>query len=73
MKAKIRLDTFTDARTFVNIVSALDGHITITDNAGLCINAKSTLGVLYSLEFAELWCESDKDIRSKISAFIINE
>lgn len=73
MKAKVRIDTFSDALTFVNIASTLDGRITITDNAGLCVSAKSLLGVLYSIEFSELWCESDKDIRSRISAFIVND
>lgn len=73
MKAKIRLDTTNDAALFSNICLPLPGHITITDNKGLRINAKSILGMLYALEFEELWCESDSDIYSHIEKFIIIE
>jgi hypothetical protein len=73
MKAKIRLDTSNDAALFSNICLLLPGHITVTDNKGLRINAKSILGMLYALEFEELWCESDFDIYSHIEKFIIIE
>ena len=71
MKAKIRLDTGADAIKFSNLASKLDGHITITDNKGLCVSAKSILGMLYALEFEELWCESEFDIYSHIQDFVI--
>lgn len=71
MKAKIRLDTTNDAALFSNICLSLPGHITITDNKGLRINAKSILGMLYALEFEELWCESEEDIYMHIQDFII--
>lgn len=73
MKAKVRIDTLTDALTFVKITSTLDGKIVLCDNEGLKVNAKSLLGVLYSIEFSELWCESDEDIRSRINEFIVND
>jgi hypothetical protein len=73
MKAKIRLDTTNDAANFSNICLSLPGLITITDNKGLRINAKSILGMLYALEFEELWCESENDIYMKIKDFIIIE
>ena len=73
MKAKIRLDTTNDAALFSNICLSLPGHITVTDNKGLRINAKSILGMLYALEFEELWCESDIDIYSHIEKFVIIE
>lgn len=71
MKVKIRLDTGADAINFSNIATTLEGKIIITDNNGLCVNAKSILGMLYALEFEELWCESEKDIYSHIEKFII--
>lgn len=73
MKAKIRLDTTNDAIQFSNLCLALPGQITITDNNGLRINAKSILGMLYALEFEELWCESENDIYTHIDQFIIIE
>ena len=49
MKAKIRLDTTSDAVKFSHICSGLSGLITIADNKGLCVNAKSIMGMLYVL------------------------
>ena len=73
MKVKIRLDTGADAIKFSNIASALEGNINIVDNKGLRVSAKSILGMLYAMEFEELWCESEKDIYSHIVDFIIIE
>lgn len=73
MKVKIRLDTNQDAINFANLASKLGGTIIITDNRGLCVNAKSVLGMLYALEFEELWCESSVDIYKRIEKFIVIE
>lgn len=73
MRNKIRIDTIQDVNKFVNITSQLDGKITITDNAGLTVNAKSVLGALHAMEFEELWIESEKDIYSAIEPFVIIE
>ena len=61
MKIKIRLDTIKDAQALSNIAQDLSDEITITDNSGLRVSAKSVLGVIYALEFNELWLESDDD------------
>lgn len=71
MKAKIRLDTTSDAVKFSHICDGLNGHITITDNKGLRINAKSIIGMIYALEFEELWCESEEDIYMHIIDFVV--
>lgn len=73
MKVKIRLDTGADARRFSNLASTLEGRITVTDNNGLRVDAKSILGMMYTLEFEELWCESERDIYSQIIDFIVIE
>lgn len=73
MRNKIRIDTIQDVNKFVNITSQLEGRITITDNAGLTVNAKSVLGALHAMEFEELWIESEKDIYSAIEPFVIIE
>ena len=54
IKVKINLDMLKDVQDFVNITSNLQGKITVTDGEGLVVNAKSLMGMLYSLEFSEL-------------------
>lgn len=72
MKYKIILDTVSDVTTFVkNVSTEKDAKITVTDNSGLRVNAKSLMGMLYALEFDELWCESDTEIYEKIRQFVV--
>lgn len=73
MKNKIRLDTHTDAIRFAQIASVLGGQITVTDGVNHRVNAKSVLGMLYALEFEELWVEAENDIYHHIQEFVINE
>lgn len=73
MRVKVRIDTLSEANAFVRITNTIEGKVMLTDGAGLCINAKSLLGVLYSIEFNELWCESDRDITSRLAPFIVND
>ena len=70
---KIRLDTLSEVNKFVKIACGIDGQVTITDKQGLRVNGKSVLGMLYAMEFAELWCESDKDIYHLIENFLVLE
>lgn len=72
MKLQIRLDTQTDVNKFVHAVSALPYKVTVTDNNGLRVNGKSVLGMIYSLEFAELWCECEHDIYGTIKDFLVD-
>ena len=72
MKAKIRLDTMKDITRFVNLCSNFSEPIYISDGNGLRVSAKSILGVMYSMEFADIWCESDMDIYTVIQSFIID-
>lgn len=71
MRIKIRLDTASDAVKFSNIAAKLDGEIYILDGNGLKASAKSVMGALYSLEFNEIWCESEHDYTTKFLDFII--
>lgn len=61
----------TDVTEFVSITSKLSGAIVVVDNKGMRVNAKSILGMLYAMEFEELWVESDEDIYNAISKFVI--
>jgi hypothetical protein len=73
MKAKIRLDTMKEINQFVAICSAVHVPVHVTDGAGLKVSAKSVLGVMYSMEFEDIWCECEEDIYNKIEQFIIVE
>lgn len=55
MRAKIRLDTMKDISQFVGICSNVAEPVHITDGAGLKVSAKSILGVMYSMEFSDIW------------------
>ena len=72
MKYKIVLDTVSDVTNFVkNVTTEKEANITVTDNRGLRVNAKSLMGMLYALEFEELWCESDTEIYEKIKDYVM--
>jgi hypothetical protein len=72
MKVKIRLDTMKDINQFVGICSKVSGPAYITDGAGLKVSAKSILGVMYSMEFEELWCETEANLYYELDSFIID-
>ena len=71
MRAKIRLDTMQDIKQLVAICTKIDEPVYITDGTGLRVSAKSILGVRYSMEFADIWCECETDIYGHIEHFII--
>ena len=70
MKNKIRLEKMSDVTEFVKIATAAQGDVYLTDKRNFKVNGKSLLGVMYSLEFEEIWVESETDIYSQISKFI---
>lgn len=72
MKNQIRLDTMCDVNEFVRIATQVKGDVYLTDKRNFKVNGKSLLGVMYSLEFDEIWVESDEDFYSQINKFIIN-
>ena len=73
MNIKINLITMTDAVKFTEICSSFDETYTIKvkDGQGNVVNAKSLMGMIYSLEFSDMWCESNKDIYSAINEFVV--
>ena len=72
MKVKIRLDTMRDINEFVHICTGVLPAVYVTDNSGLKVSAKSVLGVMYSMEFSDIWCECSVDIYQEIKKFIID-
>lgn len=73
MRMKIRIDTASEAVKLTNLAQCLNGEITITDSNGMRVSAKSLLGALYSLEFEEIWLESDNDYYSAFRDFAMEE
>ena len=71
MKAKIRLETVTDVKKFVNICSNVKKPVLVRDNASHCVSGQSLMGMLYSLEWTEIWCECEQDIYNDIAQFVI--
>lgn len=71
MRAKINLVTMTDIQRFVDTVSSVEEDVTLKDNAGHCVSAKSLIGAIYSMEWSEVYCYCEKDIESLILEWII--
>lgn len=67
----IRLDTLTDIQNFVDMVKKLPGRAVIKDGKGFCVNAKSVLGVMASLEFDTLYLCTDDILPSTFDKFLI--
>ena len=73
MRAKIRLDTMKDITQFVAACTKISAPVFITDGTSLKVSAKSILGVMYSMEFSDIWCECEEDIYHYIEQFTIIE
>ena len=71
MRQKIRLDTMTDVRKFVEAVSGVGERVILEDNEGHRVAATSILGALYSMEWAHIYCYCQKDISGIILPWII--
>ena len=68
-RTKIELVGLSDVNQFVAITSKLPGKIKLTDGESYSVNAKSLLGCLASMEWDQLYCESEVDIYTHISNF----
>ena len=73
MKVRIRLDTMGDITKFVQITTALDCDVRLTNGKYFIVNGRSLLGAIYCTEWKEIFCECDQDIYSKIAAFVVEE
>lgn len=70
-KHKIELITTTDIMDFVNTVSAVSGEVKLIDDAGFCVNGKSLLGAMASVEWKSLYCVSNEDIYTRIQKYCV--
>ena len=68
-KYKIELVTTSDILSFVSIVTDISGSVKLIDDTGFCVNGKSLLGAMATVEWNSLYCVSDEDIYTKIERF----
>lgn len=74
MRVKISLETQSDAIKLVQTASLFKDDIYISDTTGrLRVHARSVMGVLYSMEFKDLWLESDEDHYFAFRDFVTEE
>ena len=71
MRVRLNLNTMTDIQRFVNVISRVEEPVFLKDSAGHCVSGSSILGALYSLEWAEIYCECDKDITCSIFPWVL--
>ncbi len=71
MRARIRLDTLGDIKAFISTVAPVTENITLEDNEGHCVSAKSLMGAIYSMEWDAIYCNCDKDITTLIMNWVI--
>ena len=69
---KIELVTTADIVEFVNIATNEIGSVKLVDDTGFCVNGKSLLGAMATVEWSSLYCVSENDIYSKISKFCVS-
>lgn len=70
-KYRINLVTTTDCHDFVKSVTECPHDVYLTDGGGFRVSGKSFLGALASVEWGELYCESEGDIYRYIQKFCI--
>ena len=72
MKLKITLDTMTDVKTFVDVVSRVDVPVFLSDGARQQVCAKSQLGVILAkMEWDEIYCLCEKDISGRLINWVV--
>lgn len=71
MRIKINLDTMATVNRFVSDMTKYNGNVYLTDkDRNFVVSAKSMLGAIYTMEWDEVWCESDEDIFQIINKYM---
>ena len=71
--SNIELTTETEMVEFVKAVADEPGEVKLADGNGCCVNGKSLLGAIATIEWATLYCVSENDIYFKIKKFCVGE
>lgn len=66
---KIELVTNSDMQEFVKIAAEEPGFVKLIDGNDFCVNGKSLLGALATIEWSSTYCISENDIYSRIRMF----
>lgn len=67
---KIELVTYSDILKFVAVAAKTEDTVKLLDGNGLCVNGKSLLGAIATVEWDSLYCESDSDLYAEIKDFV---
>lgn len=70
-KHKIELITNSDIVEFVRIATEEKGYVKLVDGNGFCVNGKSLLGAMATVEWNSLYCISENDIYTSIKMFCV--
>ena len=63
-----------EINSFVGAMTKTNANVFLTDkDRNFIVSAKSMLGAVYSMEWDEVWCESDEDIYHVVSKFAADE
>ena len=71
MRVRVRLDTMNDIQSFVAAATAIPENVSLEDNNGNRVCAKSLLGAIYTMEWDEIYCYCDRDISGHLAKWII--
>lgn len=71
-KHKIELITTSDIVDFVKIATNETGVVKLVDDTGFCVNGKSLLGAMATVEWNSLYCVTEDDIYSKIQRYCVS-
>lgn len=71
MRIQLNLDTMAKINSFVSDMTKYKGNVYLTDkNRNFIVSAKSMLGAIYTMEWEEVWCESDEDIFQIVNKYM---
>lgn len=71
MKARINIDTLSKINSFVAICSQLDCKVDLIDGEGYCVSAKSLMGAVATMDWNNVYVESERDIYTDIREFVV--
>lgn len=71
MRAKINIDTLGKIHSFVDICARLDCDVHLIDGDSYRVSAKSLVGAIATMDWREVFVESNEDIYLYIREFVV--
>ena len=72
-RVKIRLETTQDVVGFINKVCATDAEVHLTNGDNFRVSGRSLLGAMCSMEWDEIYCESNRPIDHILMDYLVLE